>query len=123
MAHGRESERVERCTLKLLLEILFRKGAEHAAAGGVDEQRDLRLLRLEQRRVAVDAVELRQVEHDGTDGILALLAQLLQPLSPPRDDPDFVKALLPVHGVYKFPPDPGGSAGDDRDLHRLFLPA
>ena len=97
-------------------------GAEDAAARGVDEQPDLRPLPLQQLPVAPHMIRIRKVQADGADGVTALFLYFQQPLLPPGDDPDLVKVQLLVHGVDKFSPDPGGSAGDHRDPHRLVLP-
>ena len=55
MAHGRERKGVEPRAREELVKLLFLKGAEHAAARGVDEDAYLRLLLFEQRLIFIDA--------------------------------------------------------------------
>ena len=55
VAHASERERVEPRAREELVKLLFLKGAEHAAARGVDEDAYLRLLLFEQRLIFIDA--------------------------------------------------------------------
>ena len=117
MAHGGEREGIELGTGELFFQIIFRKRAEHTAARGIDQNTDLRLLRVEHGSVLVNAVKLRQIETHGAQRGFAVLRQLLKALLPAGDDPNLVKLVLPVNGVHKFSSYSGGRAGDNGNLH------
>ena len=100
-----------------LLAVRLGKGAEHAAAGRIDQHLDLGLLLLEQGLIGIDAAQIREIERDRADGVRALVAQLLQPLISAGNDPDLVIARVLVHSVDELPADTGGCAGDDSNVH------
>ena len=117
VAHARERERIELRAGEQLLAVRLGKGAEHAAAGRIDQHLDLGLLLLEQGLIGVDAAQIREIERDRADGVRALVAQLLQPLFSAGNDPDLVIARVLVHSVDELPADTGGCAGDDSNVH------
>ena len=117
VAHASERERIELRAGEQLLAVRLGKGAEHAAAGRIDQHLDLGLLLLEQGLIGVDAAQIREIERDRTDGVRALVAQLLQPLFSAGNDPDLVIARVFVHSVDELPADTGGCAGDDSNVH------
>jgi hypothetical protein len=117
VAHTRERERIELRAGEQLLAVRLGKGAEHAAAGRIDQHLDLGLLLLEQGLIGVDAAQIREIERDRTDGVRALVVQLLQPLFSAGNDPDLVIACVLVHRVDELPADTGGCTGDDSNVH------
>ena len=117
VAHASERERIELRAGEQLLAVRLGKGAEHAAAGRIDQHLDLGLLLLEQGLIGIDAAQIREIERDRADGVRALVAQLLQPLFSAGNDPDLVIARVLVHSVDELPADTGGCAGDDSNVH------
>ena len=122
VAHGRERERIERGAVQQRVKILFRKGAEHAAARRVDEQRDLGLFFFKRRAVGLDPLPGGEVEREGAQRRAACFLQFLQPLGAPGDDPDLIKLEFLIDGIDELPSDAGGSSGDNCDLHGVNSP-
>lgn len=113
MAHCRQRKAVELGAGKLGFQVLLFKGAEHAAARGIDEHGDLRPGLGQELLVLADAVRLIQVETNREKGIAALFPQLFQTAGPPGDGPYLIIFILLVDGKQQLPANAGACAGNN----------